>query len=283
MLLCRQGFPEKGCGWCRVEGSARFDTSAGRRNSRSLSAYFQGRWNMVSLVWNSSHVRERRLQSTSKAGRETLAHAKDTRVKCSVLSRENLKFRRTPKPWKTVETRLLASLDDLKLHRDRIVSKTGFQMVHPRLFVHDFSIITPVAARRKLVMVWKYPHPIQGWELELPAGHIENGESPEACARRELEEETGYSAGSWKRLGWFHPSPGMSPQKAFVHLARNLKDGSLHREPYEVGMEVKILKVTDAYRQLWRGEIVHSPTASALGIAQPRILEAKRATVSRRS
>jgi len=200
-----------------------------------------------------------------------------------MLSRENLKFRRTPKPWKTVESRKIASLGDLKLHRDRIVSKTGFEMVHPRLLVDNFSIVIPVLGRHKLVMVWNYRYAIQGWELELPAGHIENGESPEACARRELEEETGYSASSWKRIGWFHPSPGMSSQKAYVHLARNLRDGSLHREPYEVGMEVKILNLRDVYNQLWRGEIVHSPTASALGIAQPRILRAKRATVSRHS
>ena len=199
------------------------------------------------------------------------------------MSRENLKFRKTPKPWKTVESRKIASLGDLKLHRDRIVSKTGFEMVHPRLLVDNFSIVVPVLGRDKLVMVWNYRYAIQGWELELPAGHIENGESPEACARRELEEETGYSASSWKRLGWFHPSPGMSSQKAYVHLARNLRDGSLHREPYEVGMEVKLLNLRDVYNQLWRGEIVHSPTASALGIAQPRILRAKRATVSRHS
>jgi ADP-ribose pyrophosphatase len=199
------------------------------------------------------------------------------------MSRENLKFRRTPKPWRTVESREIATLGDMKLHRDRIVSKTGFEMVHPRLFVDDFSIVVPVLGRDKLVMIWNYRHAIQGWELELPAGHIENGESPEACAMRELAEETGYSAGSWKRLGWFHPSPGMSSQRAFVHLARNLRDGILHREPYEVGMEVKILNLRDAYKQLWRGEIVHSPTASALGIAQPRILRLEKATVSRRS
>jgi len=200
-----------------------------------------------------------------------------------MLSRENLKFRRTPKPWKTVESRKIASLGDLKLHRDRIVSKTGFQMVHPRLFADDFSIVIPVLGRDKLVMIWNYRHAIQGWELEFPAGHIENGETPEACARRELEEETGFSAGSWKRLGWFHPSPGFSSQRAYVHLARNLIVGSLHREIYEVGMEVKILNIRDAYKQLWRGEIVHSPTASALGIAQPRIRRATSATVARRS
>jgi ADP-ribose pyrophosphatase len=199
------------------------------------------------------------------------------------LPRENLKFRRTDKPWKTIETKRIASMGDLRLHRDRIQSKTGFEMTHPRLFIDDFSIVVPVLGRDKLVMIWNYRHAIQGWELELPAGHIEEGEGPQACARRELEEETGYSARSWKRLGWFHPSPGISSQKAYAYLARKLKKGDSKREPYEFGMEVKTLRVEDAYRRLWRGEIVHSPTVSALGIAQPGILSAKRATVSRRS
>src|SRR2546428_11980508 len=118
-----------------------------------------------------------------------------------MLPRENLKFRRTPKPWKTVESRKIASLGDLKLHRDRIVSKTGFEMVHPRLLVDNFSIVVPVLGRDKLVMVWNYRHAIQGWELELPAGHIENGERPEACARRDLREEAGSAAGRRTGLG----------------------------------------------------------------------------------
>ena len=150
------------------------------------------------------------------------------------------------------------------------------------MFVDNFSIVIPILGGDKLVMVWNYRYAIQGWELELPAGHVENGESPEACARRELEEETGYSASSWKRLGWFHPSPGLSSQRAYAYLARGLKKGVLHREPYEFGMEVKTLGLRDAYKRLWRGEIVHSPSVSALGIAQPAILPVKRATVSRR-
>lgn len=197
------------------------------------------------------------------------------------MSRENLRFRKTGKPWKVLESKRIATLGDIKLHRDRILSKTGFEMTHPRMFIDDFSIVVPVLGRDKLVMVWNYRHAIQGWELELPAGHIENSEKPVTCARRELEEETGYSAGSLSKLGWFHPSPGLSPQRAHVFLARRLKNGSSHREPYEFGMEVKTLRVREAYQMLWHGELVHAPTASALGIAQPRIL--KGTTVSRRS
>jgi len=146
----------------------------------------------------------------------------------------------------------------------------------------DFAIVVPVLGRDKLVMIWNYRPGIKGWELELPAGHVEDGEDPEKCARRELEEETGFSAHSWKKLGWFHPSPGMSAQRAYAYLARHLKKGQAKRESYEYGMEVRTLTLRDAYRLLWKGEIIHSPTASALGIAQPGLLKT-RSTVSRRS
>ncbi len=183
--------------------------------------------------------------------------------------------------WKLIESRKVASIGDVELHRDRIVNKTGFEMVHSRLSMPDFSTIVPVLGRDRLVMIWNYRPGIKGWELELPAGHIEDGEDPEICARRELEEETGYSASAWRKLGWFHPSPGMSAQRAYAYLARNLKKGHAKREPYEYGMEVKTLSLRDAYRLLWRGEIIHSPTASALGIAHPGLLRGS--TVSRRS
>ncbi len=147
----------------------------------------------------------------------------------------------------------------------------------------NFSIVLPLLEPDKVVMIWNYRPGIRGWELELPAGHIEDGEDPETCARRELEEEAGYLAGSWKKLGWFHPSPGMSDQKCYAFLAHNLKKGIVSREPYEFGMKVRTLSLREAYRKLWRGEIIHAPTASVLGIAQPGLLGNEKSTVSRRS
>ena len=166
-----------------------------------------------------------------------------------------------------MSTRQLASLDEVKLHEDQIVSTSGFRTNHLRLSLHDFSIVVPVLGRDRIVMVWNYRHPIQGWELELPAGLVNDGEKPEACARRELEEETGYSARSWRKVGWLHTLPGISGQRAHIYLARGLKKGRVHREPYEK-METRILTLKQVYRLLRSGKIVHSPTVSALGLAE---------------
>lgn len=181
------------------------------------------------------------------------------------------KFQRTPKPWRTNGSRKLIDLGEVKLYRDNIVSKSGFKTDHLRLSLHDFSIVVPVLNDNRLVFIWNYRHPIQGWELELPAGLVDEGEDPESGAKRELKEETGYSARSWKNLGWLHTLPGISSQRAHVFLARQLKKGAANREPYEY-MKIKILDAKKAYGLLWTGNIIHSPTVSALGLAENRIL-----------
>ncbi|HEX4922239.1 MAG TPA: NUDIX hydrolase [Candidatus Bathyarchaeia archaeon] len=181
------------------------------------------------------------------------------------------RFQRTPKPWKTLGGRKLIDLGEVKLYRDRIQSKSGFRTHHLRLSLHDFSIIVPVLDDKRLVFIWNYRHPIQGWELELPAGLIDPGETPQTGAKRELKEETGYSARSWKTLGWLHTLPGISAQKAHVFLARDLKKGKIEREPYEY-MKIKLLKAEEAYKLLHSGGIIHSPTVSALSLAEKTIL-----------
>lgn len=181
------------------------------------------------------------------------------------------KFQRTPKPWRTTGSRKLIELGEVKLYRDNLVSKSGFSTNHLRLSLHDFSIVVPVLTDDRLVFNWNYRHPIQGWELELPAGLLEDGKDPEFGAVRELKEETGYSGRSWKNLGWLHTLPGISSQRAYVFLARQLKKGPVSREPYEY-MKLKILNAKTAYRLLRTGKIIHSPTVSALGMAEKMIL-----------
>jgi ADP-ribose pyrophosphatase len=69
--------------------------------------------------------------------------------------------------------------------------------------------------------------------LELPAGTLTPGEPPLAAAQRELAEETGYSARTWRPLTWFYPSPGLLSEIMHLYVATDLTPGSMRLEADE--------------------------------------------------
>ncbi len=77
----------------------------------------------------------------------------------------------------------------------------------------------------QVVLERQYRYPVQSVMVEFPAGKIDAGEKPLDCARRELQEETGYSAGSWARAGMLHPGISYSTEFIDIWFARDLKPG----------------------------------------------------------
>lgn len=82
--------------------------------------------------------------------------------------------------------------------------------------------VAPLLEDGRLVLVEQYRHAAGDWMLEVPAGRLEAGEEPLTAARRELEEETGYRAGSWKELASFLPAPGFCSERITLFLASDL-------------------------------------------------------------
>jgi ADP-ribose pyrophosphatase len=85
------------------------------------------------------------------------------------------------------------------------------------------ALAVPVTPDGKLVLVRQYRFTVQGRLLEFPAGTIEPGEDPAETIKREIEEETGYRANSWKKLGEFFIAPGYSDEIIHAFLATDLE------------------------------------------------------------
>lgn len=82
--------------------------------------------------------------------------------------------------------------------------------------------VVPVTDAGEVVLVRQFRYPVGKVLLEVPAGKLDKGEGPEACARRELEEETGYRAGRLEHLATFYTAPGFTDEIMHLYAAREL-------------------------------------------------------------
>jgi ADP-ribose pyrophosphatase len=85
------------------------------------------------------------------------------------------------------------------------------------------ALAVPITPEGKLVLVKQYRFPTQGRILEFPAGTLEVDEDPATTIAREIEEETGYRAGKWQKLGEFFLAPGYCDEIIYAFLAQDLQ------------------------------------------------------------
>lgn len=113
----------------------------------------------------------------------------------------------------------------VRLHRDRVRLPNGREGEREVVDHPGAVAILPVTPAGRIVLVWQYRQPAGAAVLEIPAGKLAPGEDPEACARRELAEETGYAAGRLRPLGRYLPSPGFSGEWLSLFVGDRLVRG----------------------------------------------------------
>jgi ADP-ribose pyrophosphatase len=109
----------------------------------------------------------------------------------------------------------------------------------------------------------QYRHAAGRYLHELPAGRIDEGESELKAAKRELLEETGYSARSWKRVLWFWASPGFVAESMSIYLARDLTAGTARPEADEA-IELRLVPLKEAVHMVMSGKIHDGKTISGI-------------------
>ncbi|HLX82903.1 MAG TPA: NUDIX hydrolase [Terriglobales bacterium] len=115
----------------------------------------------------------------------------------------------------------------------------------------------------RVLLERQYRHAAQSMMWELPAGRIDDGETALTAAKRELLEETGYTARQWKRILHFYVSPGFLDETMTIYLARGLRAGTAQPEPDE-RIAVSFVALSEARNMALNGRIQDAKTIAGI-------------------
>jgi ADP-ribose pyrophosphatase len=118
----------------------------------------------------------------------------------------------------------------------------------------------PAGPDPELLLIRQYRYAADGYLLEIPAGRLEAGESPETCAVRELAEETGCTADLVEFMTAFYPTPGFCDEKIHLFMATGLRQGETKHEADEF-VEPQPVALSKALAMIETGEIRDGKTA----------------------
>jgi 8-oxo-dGTP pyrophosphatase MutT (NUDIX family) len=158
--------------------------------------------------------------------------------------------------WHRRSSHYLVDSPFMRLRADELELPDG--TIVPQYFVREspgFVVAFAMTADERVVMVRQYRYGSDEIHLELPAGMLDDGEDPLACARRELAEETGYEAAEWESIGAYYAEPVRSTAKCYVfiaHRASKVREAKL--DATEV-LEVELLTIHQLRAMLRDGRI----------------------------
>ena len=131
-------------------------------------------------------------------------------------------------------------------------------------------VVVPITTNNELVMIKQYRHPVRDWCWEVPAGSIEEAQSPEEAVKEELKEEVGGIAQNVERIASFYNTNGSSNEQSIVFLATGVELGDHNRNYMEV-IDVELMPIEKALQMARNGEVTDAVSALALFLCEKHL------------
>ncbi len=158
----------------------------------------------------------------------------------------------------------------LKVARERATLPDGRQVDLDIVRHPGAAAVVPFLSDREVLLIRQFRHAAGGTILEVPAGKLDPGESPETCAVRELEEEAGQRAGRLVSLGWIFTTPGFTDERIHLFSAFDLETVARRPDDDEV-IDLVPTSLDAALAMVWSGEFNDAKSALALLHAAHRL------------
>jgi len=151
----------------------------------------------------------------------------------------------------------------LSLRVDEVQFDDGIKATREVVEHRGASVIIPLLENNQVLLVRQYRYAVGRELLEIPAGTCDDGESPDNCARRELQEETGFTCEELEKILECYVAPGYSTEKISFYLAKGLKRTRQNPDEDE-RIAVESLPIQTALAKIRNGEICDAKTVCAI-------------------
>ena len=166
----------------------------------------------------------------------------------------------TLKPWKVLESNYFRPrfrLDKCELPNGKFLDATIFEF-------RKWANILALTKDHEVVLIRQYRHGVQEVLWEIPGGVVEDDEEPLEGVRRELLEETGYTASEFIQVGQAYPNPALQTNTVYYYLALNAEKVTGQSLDDSEDIEVHLVPFDDLLAMARRGEFPHALMVAAL-------------------
>jgi len=165
--------------------------------------------------------------------------------------------------YRTLSSRYVYNGRNIRLRVDNVLLPSGKETVREVVEHNGAVAIVAVDQEKNVLLVRQFRHAAGQELLEIPAGGIDPGETPEETARREMQEETGYAPGKLESMGGFYSAPGYASEYLHLFLATNLMPARLIAEDTE---EIKLVKMPlkEVIELIQKGDIEDAKSIAGL-------------------
>ena len=151
--------------------------------------------------------------------------------------------------------------------RDRVRTTNGRDVTVDVIRHPPSAVIVPVPEPGQVILIRQYRYAVNQWLWELPAGSVDEGETPEEAARRECHEEIGQLPDTVVRLAAMYPTPGYCDEEMLFFRLSGLSEPTEEAEQDEdEDIEPKVFPVSEAREMVRRGEITDMKTVAGLAM-----------------
>jgi len=173
-------------------------------------------------------------------------------------------------PFELIKSEIVYPSRAFTIRRDHLRTPDGRTAKFDIVEHHGSVVLIPIDGQGNLLFVRQYRHAAGKDLLELPAGTLDEGEAPEACARREVREETGMAASRLELVGGFYLAPGYSTEYMYVFLATDLRHDPLQADADEF-LNAEAIPLTQALHMAENGQVPDAKSLAAMMLARPHL------------